>query len=68
MTSELRAAVLDRSDTEKIQESISSADAHVTLAGDALRHVSAGRTTRDEAESAIGGPLPAPDTEPPRMN
>lgn len=68
MTSELRKAVLDRTDTENIQESICGADAHVTLAGDALRHVSAGRTTREEAESAIGGPIPAPDIEPPRVN
>lgn len=68
MTPEVRAAVLDRADTEFIQQSISSDSGHVTLAGDALRHVSAGRTTRTEAESAIGTPIPAPDTEAPRAN
>lgn len=50
MSDELRAAILEGADTRRLAQAIARQPGHVTLAEDGERHVTAGRTTRDEVQ------------------
>ena len=54
MTPALRAAILDRADTDRLRAAICETPDHATLAQDARRHVRAGRTSESEVHAAIG--------------
>jgi hypothetical protein len=53
MSPELRAAILDKADSERLRKAVSARPDYVELAGDADRHLAAGRTTEDEIKRQL---------------